>query len=84
MIATLNPATGEVSARFSPHSPQQVERRLEAAAAAQRAWRDRPIAERTDLVRRIGAALRADAPRLATLITEERGKPLAEARAEVE
>jgi succinate-semialdehyde dehydrogenase/glutarate-semialdehyde dehydrogenase len=84
MIATLDPATGEVTARYSPHAPEEIEHRIGSAASAQRRWRDRPIGERTDLVRRIGAALRSEAPALAALITEEMGKPLAEARAEVE
>jgi succinate-semialdehyde dehydrogenase/glutarate-semialdehyde dehydrogenase len=84
MIASVNPATGETFAVFEPHPPEQVERRIEAAWTAQRAWRGETIERRTELLCRIAAALRADAPRLAGLITAEMGKPIGDSLAEIE
>ena len=84
MIRSLNPATGEVLASFEAHDAATVERRLAAAAQAQRAWRTRPVAERMPLLLSLARVLRRNAERYATLMTLEMGKPLAEARAEVE
>ena len=84
MIRSLNPATGEVLASFEAHDAATVERRLAAAADAQRAWRTRPVTERMPLLLSLARVLRRNVERYATLMTLEMGKPLAEARAEVE
>ena len=84
MIRSLNPATGELLASFEAHDAATVERRLAAAAAAQRAWRERTVAERMPLLLSLARVLRRNAERYATLMTLEMGKPLAEARAEIE
>jgi succinate-semialdehyde dehydrogenase/glutarate-semialdehyde dehydrogenase len=47
-------------------------------------WSGRTIDERAVVLRRAAEGLRADATGLALLVTREMGKPLAEARAEVE
>ncbi|MBF8184268.1 NAD-dependent succinate-semialdehyde dehydrogenase [Nonomuraea sp. K274] len=84
MPLSLNPATGERVARYDVHSPQQIEAALSAAVAAQRNWRATPIGQRLPLLSTIARELRADVERFAQLITLEMGKPIAEARAEVE
>jgi succinate-semialdehyde dehydrogenase/glutarate-semialdehyde dehydrogenase len=57
---------------------------LARVSAGQPAWAARPVAERAEVVRAIGAQLRKQAPDLAVLMTAEMGKPIGEARAEVE
>ena len=84
MFVTINPADGGERGRFPGHDGAYVEKALAAADAAQRRWAQVPLAERCGLLRRMAQALRADAARLAGLITLEMGKPLSEARAEVE
>jgi succinate-semialdehyde dehydrogenase/glutarate-semialdehyde dehydrogenase len=84
VIASINPATGEEVARFEAHSAREVEAALAAAAAAQAEWAVRPIAARLPLLGRLAQTLRAGRDRYARLITAEMGKPLAEARAEIE
>lgn len=84
MIASVNPATEQTLATFVAHTPEQVEQKLAAAAAAQRSWRRTHFAERADLLRRIAGVLREGKEDCARTITVEMGKPLAEARAEVE
>jgi succinate-semialdehyde dehydrogenase/glutarate-semialdehyde dehydrogenase len=64
--------------------PEAVERKLDAAAAAFRSWRRVPFGERGDALRRVAGELRASVPRLAPLLTEEMGKPVREARGEIE
>jgi acyl-CoA reductase-like NAD-dependent aldehyde dehydrogenase len=83
-ITSVNPATEEVLARFDPFTQEQVERALDEAQAAFTAWRERSIAERAVPMRRLAALLRERADRYARLITLEMGKPIAEAKAELE
>ena len=83
-IASVNPATGETFATFSPHTAEEVEGRLARAAAAFRAWRVRPVVERTAVVAAAAEVLAAERERLARLMTLEMGKPLAASLAEVD
>ena len=84
MIRSVNPATGETLASFEAHDAAAVDRRLTAAAAAQREWRERPVADRLPLLTSLARVLRRNAEHYATLMTREMGKPLAEARGEIE
>ncbi len=84
MIATLNPATGEVVARFAPCPPAQVESALEGAFRAQRLWRQTAMDERSRLLTAVASVLRERKNRYAALITLEMGKPIVEAEAEIE
>ncbi len=79
-----DPATGEVIERFAFQGPGEVERLLAEADAAFRVWRDMPVGERARVYAGLAATLRARAGAIAATITREMGKPLAEARAEVE
>lgn len=84
MLQSVNPTTGERIAEFSTHSPAEVDSALDAATAAQRVWRRTPLETRLDLLRAIARELRADSERFAQAITREMGKPIVEARAEIE
>lgn len=83
MITAMNPATGEAIASYPPHSDDDVDRILSAAASAQAKWRKVPVAQRVELLRRMAVELRADKERLARLITDEMGKPIVESEGEV-
>src|SRR5829696_9195785 len=83
-VVTLNPATGERLAEYPAFSDADVDAALDRAAAAQTGWAALPIAERAAVLGRAAAVLRAESRELALLVTREMGKPLAEARAEVE
>lgn len=83
-ISSVNPATGDAIATFELHTPDEVESKLAAAAAAQHAWRRQPIERRTALLTRIAAVLRDGSEEYAQIITREMGKPIAESRAEIE
>jgi succinate-semialdehyde dehydrogenase / glutarate-semialdehyde dehydrogenase len=83
-ITSINPATEEVNATYPIDSPEEVDRKIQHARDAFEIWRDVPIEERAEGVRRLGAALRANKDKLAGLITREMGKTLPEAEAEVE
>jgi succinate-semialdehyde dehydrogenase/glutarate-semialdehyde dehydrogenase len=84
MPHTINPATGATLASFDEPGADAVEAALARAAQAQRAWRRRPVEDRAALLSRLAAVLRSHKEDWATLITIEMGKPLSEARGEIE
>jgi succinate-semialdehyde dehydrogenase/glutarate-semialdehyde dehydrogenase len=83
-IASINPANGEVLARFPPATPDQLEAAVAGAAAQATRWRRVPVAERCRLLARAGEVLLARRDALARTMTLEMGKPIQAARAEVE
>ena len=83
-ITSLNPATEEVLATFDPYTPDEVEDAVVEAQEAFLEWREGAIAEREPFMRKLAALLRERADRYGRLITIEMGKPIGEARAEIE
>ncbi|MGY1682553.1 aldehyde dehydrogenase family protein [Geodermatophilus sp. SYSU D01176] len=72
----LDPATGEVVGRVAFGTPEDLDRAVAAARAAQPAWAARTDAERIDLLLRAAEAVEAAAEPLAELLSREQGKPL--------
>src|SRR3954449_11163349 len=83
-VVTLNPATGERLAEDPAFSDDEVDAALARADEAQCEWAGLPMTDRAVVLRRVAAILREERDDLALLVTREMGKPLAEARAEVE
>lgn len=83
MIETRNPATGEVLNTFPTQSWSDVNGILTAAVGAQKSWQSQDVAARAFLLHNVASILRDEADDHARLITDEMGKPLAEARSEV-
>lgn len=83
-IVSVNPCDETVIARFAAHDPRAIDARLDEAVRAQAAWSQTPVAERMALLRRVAQVLRGRKSELAPLATQEMGKPLAEAEAEIE
>lgn len=81
---SIDPATEEEIESFDTSTPTEVDEALSAALRASRDWRSRPLGERCALLRAIARTLRAGIDVHAASITAEMGKPLHEARAEVE
>ncbi|ODT12211.1 MAG: NADP-dependent succinic semialdehyde dehydrogenase [Microbacterium sp. SCN 70-18] len=82
-VITIDPATGAELGRYPGLDSAGIDRALDAAARAQAAWAEVPIAERAALLRGLGRLLRDEAEAHATLISREMGKPVTEALAEV-
>lgn len=78
-----NPSTGTELWRGHAADADDVADAFAAARSAFDAWADTPLAEREALARRYAGLLAARAESLATTITRETGKTLAESRAEV-
>jgi succinate-semialdehyde dehydrogenase/glutarate-semialdehyde dehydrogenase len=79
----LNPATGELIAEVPRCGAAETRRAIEAAEAAQPAWRAMTAKQRAQVMRRWHDLLHENVDDLALLLTTEQGKPLAEARAEI-
>ena len=84
MIVSTYPATGTELARYRAQSPREVDDILDAAASAQTTWRRRAVTDRVHLLRQMARVLREGKTGYAALITAEMGKPITEARAEIE
>ena len=83
-LIAIDPATEEELGRFDTSTADEVEAALASAEAAFQVWRRRPVAERAGPVAALARQLRANADSYARLITIEMGKPITEARAEIE
>ncbi len=82
-IDVEDPATETVAASVPCATPADVERALTAAERGFRVWRACDAWARSAVLRRAAALLRERSEPIASIITEEQGKPLAEARGEV-
>jgi acyl-CoA reductase-like NAD-dependent aldehyde dehydrogenase len=74
-----NPATLKLLGSVADCGRTDVARAVAAAKAAQRGWWKVPGVEKAKLLREIGARIRAREHALASLMTQETGKPLCEA-----
>ncbi len=83
-ILSVNPATEEVLASYEPFDQDKVDRALDETQDAFRAWRERRFDERAVPMKRLAALLRERADRYARVLTLEMGKPIGEAKAEIE
>jgi acyl-CoA reductase-like NAD-dependent aldehyde dehydrogenase len=79
----INPATEEVFATVARASERQADEAIEAAATAFPAWAEVPLAERQAKVAALADAIAANADIFARALTQEQGKPLAEAQGEL-
>ena len=83
-IEVENPATGEIIATVPKGTADDADRALVAAAAAQPAWEALPPVERGKMLIALARLILENRDRLSRLIIAEQGKPLQEARGEVE
>ena len=79
----LDPSTGQIIGRLPVAERAELDAALEAVARSFPLWRRQPPWERAKILRRAAGLLRERSETVATHLTLEQGKPLAEARAEV-
>jgi acyl-CoA reductase-like NAD-dependent aldehyde dehydrogenase len=82
-IEVINPANEELLALCPRADEQQLNEAIAAAKAAYPRWASLPLADRRNYILRFADALEAQSAAMAHLLTEEQGKPLAEAEVEV-
>jgi succinate-semialdehyde dehydrogenase/glutarate-semialdehyde dehydrogenase len=78
-----DPATGETICDVADATPEDAISALDAAVAAQPDWAATPPNERSEILHRAFLALNERADELATLMTLEMGKAVAESKAEI-
>ena len=84
MYIATNPATGVELHRYEVLDSDGLEQCLKRAAETFSGWRKTDFAERALLLNQVADLMRRDEERLARLMTDEMGKPIKEARAEVQ
>lgn len=81
-LPVMNPSTGKEIGRVAHAGRADLDRALEAAQKGFVVWRDMVPAERSKIMRKAAALIRERVADIAPLLTQEQGKPLAEAKAE--
>jgi acyl-CoA reductase-like NAD-dependent aldehyde dehydrogenase len=84
IVETVNPATGKVIAKYQNMTDDQIREKVKNARSALEGWKNLDIGERCSLTRNLGRIMRRNKSEYARLITEEMGKPVRQATAEVE
>ena len=82
-IPVHNPADGSVIGSVARASVADLDDALAAAAKGFQVWRNTPALERSKVMRAAAGLLRQRADTIATMMTMEQGKPLAESKAEI-
>ncbi|CAB3641319.1 Glutarate-semialdehyde dehydrogenase [Paraburkholderia sediminicola] len=78
-----NPATGETIATVPRMGTSETRRAIDTANAAWPAWRATTAKQRATILRKWHDLMLENADDLATILTSEQGKPLAEAKGEI-
>ncbi|MGB6853753.1 MAG: aldehyde dehydrogenase family protein, partial [Thermoanaerobaculia bacterium] len=83
-LVSINPTTGEEIASYTEMTSDEVEEVVGATHESFQSWRETPFAERSRLLTAAAAVLEQDRDHHAELIVREMGKPIVQARAEVD
>lgn len=83
-LKSINPYNGETVAEHERHSDHDVQLRLERGHDAYGSWRNTTMAERSQLMVKLGEVLKNEKDRLAEWATREMGKPIGQGVSEVE
>ena len=81
-IDVVNPATGQPIGKVAHAGIADLDRALAAAQSGFEAWRRIPANERAATMRKAAGLVRERADAIGRLLTQEQGKPLAEAKGE--
>ena len=84
VIRSVNPFTEKVMNEISLMSQAEVLSLVAKARQAYERWKATPVEERAAALKRLAGVLRTEKRNYATLITQEMGKPIKDAMAEVE
>lgn len=80
----VDPATGNILAQVSDATEQHCRHAIDAAAAAFVKWSMLPAKERSNILRKWHQLIIQNTSDLALLLTSEQGKPLSEAKGEIQ
>ncbi len=80
---SINPYNGAEVGIYKALSQEALVEKLKRSQEAFESWRDVPLVERCDLIKKAGQVLRDNFEEYAKMITLEMGKPISESRSEV-
>jgi len=83
-FATIDPSTGRELQSYRRMTLEEAGDRLELVTAGQRYWRRSASGERATVLNALAQFLRRDEQKLAEIAVREMGKPIVQARAEIE
>ncbi len=83
-LRSINPATGELLESFSEQTAEEVKAAVKKAHQAFTSWSGLDMKRRSAPLRKAAAVLRAEKTALARMMSEEMGKPVLQASAEVD
>lgn len=83
-MKSINPFNGELLEEYPEDSEKELQRRLNKAQERFKHYRNSKMEEREDKLKRLAELLRSRSDQYAPMLTLEMGKPLREARAEIE
>jgi acyl-CoA reductase-like NAD-dependent aldehyde dehydrogenase len=83
-VTTINPSSGEAIERIARTPEPEADRAVERARAAFLGWRSSSLDDRGALLRSAARQLRSRSEELAAIAVREMGKPIVQARSEVE
>ncbi|MBA2672549.1 NAD-dependent succinate-semialdehyde dehydrogenase [Ramlibacter sp.] len=81
-LPVFNPATGQEIGRVAHATKPDLDRAVAAAQKGFETWRDMTAADRSKIMRKAAGFMRERAGEIGRLMTQEQGKPLAEAKGE--
>jgi acyl-CoA reductase-like NAD-dependent aldehyde dehydrogenase len=82
-LDVINPATGKKIASLPADDARSVRGKFESARVVQPLWADTPLRDRVAVIRRFRAGIVAEMDVLAATLTSETGKPITQARNEL-
>lgn len=83
-FTTINPASEEILKSYAYDSDQEIEKKIEDLFSSQKVWKKKTLQERCEVLDKVKKNFSSCAEEIALLISTEMGKPLIEARAEVQ
>ncbi|WP_345216485.1 NAD-dependent succinate-semialdehyde dehydrogenase [Georgenia halophila] len=83
VLTATDPARGTVVQEVPAATPQEITATIDRAQSAFDSWRTTSFEERAEVLRAVAGHMRDHVDELALLMTEEMGKPITEARGEV-
>ncbi len=83
VIEVTNPATNELIDTVPSSTVEDVDKAAKVAHKAQKKWYSIPMHERGEILKKFAVLVERDKESLAKLLSDETGKPIKEARAEI-
>lgn len=84
MPKSINPFNNQLIKEYTSHNDADIENKIQKAQNSFLDWRKTSFTERAELLKKVAKQLEKQKTELSKLMTEEMGKPISEAKAEIE